>query len=81
MKKQRVKYLQKFFRKYSEQIYIRTWCKKDNKALYSYRASYYMGNNVIFGFLYSFAFDSSDRVFAGDLDHVFYVDNLVFTIN
>ena len=23
--------------KYSEQIYIRTWCKKDNKALYSYR--------------------------------------------
>ena len=23
--------------KYSEQIYIRTWCKKDEKALYSYR--------------------------------------------
>ena len=50
--------------------------KKYDEALYSYRASYYMVNNVIFGFLYSFAFDSSDRVFAGDLDHVFYVDNL-----
>ncbi len=49
--------------------------KKYDEALYSYRASYYV-NNVMFGLLYSFAFDSSERVFAGDLDHVFYVDNL-----
>ena len=35
-----------------------------------------MSNNVIIGLLYSFAFDSSDRVFAGDLDNLFYVDNL-----
>ena len=49
--------------------------KKYDEALYSYRSSYYV-NNVMFGLLYSFAFDSSERVFAGDLDHVFYVDNL-----
>ena len=50
--------------------------KKYDEALYSYRASYYLNNNVIIGLLYSFAFDSSDRVFAGDLDNLFYVDNL-----
>ena len=50
--------------------------KKYDEVLSSYRASYYLGNNVLYGLLYSFAFDSSDRVFAGDLDNVFYVDKL-----
>ena len=50
--------------------------KKYDEVLSSYRASYYLNNDVIRGLLYSFAFDSSERVFAGDLDNVFYVDKL-----
>lgn len=50
--------------------------KKYDEVLSSYRASYYLNNDVIYGLLYSFAFDSSERVFAGDLDNVFYVDKL-----
>ena len=50
--------------------------KKYNGTISSYRALYQTSEAVLMGFIYSFSFDSSERVFAGEMDYIFYVDNL-----
>ncbi|MBR5323502.1 MAG: hypothetical protein IKV14_01605 [Muribaculaceae bacterium] len=50
--------------------------KKYDEVLSSYRAFSLIGIDTYHGLLYSFAFDSSERVFAGEMDYVFYVDKL-----
>ena len=50
--------------------------KKYNGTISSYRALYQTSESVLMGFIYSFSFDSSERVFAGEMDYIFYVDNL-----
>ena len=57
------------------------WFASEDMGIQKYNgqvSDYFAGDTrSLYGFYYAFAFDSQGRVFSGEMEHIFYVDNLI----